>query len=66
MDLNIDQANYNYTIQLPTGENLYNFWLANASGKGANTETQGFDALAIYLAPYMPYYETITPGDQGL
>jgi len=63
---NVDQANYNYNIYLPTGQNLNDYWLANMKGKGANTQAQGFQDLAVWLAPRMSSYEAITPGDQGL
>jgi len=61
-----DQVNYNYNIIIPSGFNLNDHWMAVMRGAGANTETQGFDALAIYLAPFMSTYDAITPGDQGL
>ena len=61
-----DFTRYNYDTNMGTGQTLKEHWLAVMDGQGANTETQGFDALAIYLAPLLPTYETITPGDQGL
>ena len=64
MPNNIDQVNYNYDTNIPAGWNLNDYFLALARDRGANTAAQGFDNLAIYLAPNLPYYETITPGPQ--
>lgn len=60
----IDQSNYNYNTNIPTGWNLNDYNQGLTRARGANTQAQGFQALAIYLAPHMPYYETITPGPQ--
>jgi len=55
---------YNYDTNIPTGWQLDDYQYGLTRDRGANTAAQGFDNLAIWLAPNMPYYETITPGPQ--
>lgn len=60
-----DYTRYDYNTRIPSGQNLQEYWNAVMQGEGANTANQGFEALAIYLAPYMPFYENLTPNPQS-